>query len=387
MVTRRFVLGAGAGTALAALTGVWAAHSSRPVNAGVPLTADDLAAAMVLLKRHPAIDSHAHPGRTFVLGAENLAWKLRLYQMLGHFEERVAADMLAGGVAAASFSGVADFPVLDLRDGGLVSVRAFAPGEAWTYYQRQMVNLKALATRGVVHPVLVPEDIAAARAAGKPGAIFAVEGADFVDDDPTRIATAHADGVRMITLMHYLAGSKLGDIMTAPPVTDGITDLGRAVVTEMQRTGIMVDLSHASEKTAFGALAVSSKPMVATHTHTLTHGTQVSRFISLELARAVADSGGYIGAWPAGFGIDTLGGMVERIYQLIDDVGIDHVCLGTDMDANYKPVFDNYRQMPAIVAALLRRGMRELDIAKIIGGNFMRVFAAHTAAATPPATT
>lgn len=379
MVTRRFVLSAGIGTALAAATGVWAARASKPVDVGAPLSPDDIAAAMVLLARHPAIDSHAHPGRTFVLGAEHLAWQLRLYQMFGHFEERVAADMLAGGVAAASFSGVADFPVLDIRDGGLVSVRAFAPGEAWTYYRRQIDNLKALVARGIVHPVLVPDDIAAARAAGKPGAIFAVEGADFVEDDPSRIATAHADGVRMVTLVHYLAGGKLGDIMTAPPVTGGITDLGRAVVREMQRVGIVVDLSHASEKTAFDALAIGSKPMVATHTHTNQRGVTHARFISPKLARAVADSGGYIGAWPAGIGISTLGGMVDRIFELIEDVGIDHVAIGSDMDANYKPVFDNYRQMPAIVAALLRRGMRERDIAQIIGGNFQRVFAAHTA--------
>ncbi|MBC7705834.1 MAG: membrane dipeptidase, partial [Rhodoferax sp.] len=57
-------------------------------------------------------------------------------------------------------------------------------------------------------------------------------------------------------------------------------------------------------------------------------------------------------------------------------VGIDHVCLGTDMDANYKPVFDSYAHLPLYVAGLLKRGLHEDEAAKVIGGNFMRVFAA-----------
>jgi membrane dipeptidase len=61
---------------------------------------------------------------------------------------------------------------------------------------------------------------------------------------------------------------------------------------------------------------------------------------------------------------------------LVKDVGIDHVAIGTDMDANYQPVFDNYRQMPLIVGALLKNGMSETGVAKVIGGNFLQLFAA-----------
>jgi membrane dipeptidase len=57
------------------------------------------------------------------------------------------------------------------------------------------------------------------------------------------------------------------------------------------------------------------------------------------------------------------------------------VCLGTDMDANYKPVFDTYANLPLFVAGLLKRGMQEVDVAKVIGGNFLRVFAAVQAGA------
>jgi membrane dipeptidase len=104
------------------------------------------------------------------------------------------------------------------------------------------------------------------------------------------------------------------------------------------------------------------------------------RFISVDLARAVAQSGGgVLGAWPAGIGIGDLDGFVRRTFVLIDAVGIDHVCLGTDMDANYKPVFDSYVNLPLYVAGLLQRGLHEPEVAKLIGGNFMRVFASQAA--------
>lgn len=378
MVTRRgLLIGGGAVGLAAAGFAAWAYPQLRtnPAEVGFTLGDDEIARAMAFLKAHPAIDSHAHPGRTFVRGASGLNWKLWIYQHFGTFEERVVDDMKAGGMAAVGFSGVSDFPVLaQSKSGFLESVRPFEPGEAWAYYQTQIANLKALTERGLVYPVLVPADVAAAQAAGKPGAIFAVEGGDFVEDDPGRIATVFADGVRMVTLVHYLTGGKIGDIMTAPPVNNGLTPLGKEIVAAMNETGMMLDLSHASEKTCFDALAVNKRPAVATHTHLNSLGIGSPRFISDELAQALAGTGGYIGAWPAGIGITTLNGFIDRIEQLVSKVGIDHVAIGSDMDANYKPVFETYRKMPLIVGALLKRGMAEDDVAKIIGGNFLRVF-------------
>ena len=379
MASRRKIL-IGGGLAVAAIGGfaAWAYPQLRtnPADVGFEINPDELAAAQDFLDRHPAIDSHAHPGRTFVRGAKGLNWKLWLYQKFGTFEARVVDDMKAGKLAAASFSGVSDFPVLALSGEGLVSVRAFEPGEAWAYYKAQIANLGALVEAGLVHPVLAPADVDAARAAGKPGAIFAVEGGDFVEDDPARMTEAFADGVRMVTLVHYLAGGRIGDVMTAPPVHNGLTSLGVEIVAAMNASGIMLDLSHASEKTSFDALAANKGPAVATHTHLNSLGIGHPRFISDELAQAIAATGGYIGAWPAGIGIASLNGFIDRIEQLVGKLGIDHVAIGSDMDANYKPVFETYRKTPLIVAALIKRGMAEADIAKIIGGNFQRVFAA-----------
>ncbi|MFZ1772500.1 MAG: membrane dipeptidase [Rhizobiaceae bacterium] len=371
---RRTVL-TGLGVLAAAGAGAYWTLAPKPAEVGFILTETELARAHDFLAAHVSIDVHAHPGRTFVRGASGLNWKLKLYQMLGSFEPRIVGEMKAGGLTAASFSAVSDFPVLDLQGGGLSSVREFKPGEAYGYYQAQIANLKALAADGLVHPVLTPDDVAAAKALGKPGAIFAVEGADFIEDDLSRVAKAFDDGVRMITLVHYISGGAIGDIMTAPPVHDGLTELGAGLVEAIGESRIMLDLSHASEKTAFDALSVTKKPVVATHTHINSLGIGHPRFISPELAKAIADTGGYIGAWPAGIGITSLDGFATRVVDLVKAVGEDHVALGSDMDANYKPVLETYLKLPLLVGVLLKRGMPESVLAKMIGGNAQRVFA------------
>lgn len=332
--------------------------------------------ARALLARHPSIDAHAHPGRTFVEGAEHLSGLIWVYAKLGTFEKRTIADMNAGGLTAAAFAAVSDFQALGTAGEGLAAVRNFEPGEAWASYKRQIGNIKALATAGLVYPVKAPADFAAARAAGKAGALLTVEGGDFLEGRAERVAEAYADGVRSITLMHY-RNNELGDIITANPVHGKLSDAGVAVVRAMNAAGMLIDVAHASEATAMGAIHASAKPVIASHVHVQSEKLHHPRFISLDLAKAVAQTGGgVLGAWPAGIGIVDLNGFVDRVFDLVDHAGIDHVCLGTDMDANYKPVFDTYANLPLFVAGLLKRGMHEPEVAKLIGGNFLRVFAA-----------
>lgn len=368
---------AGAGAALVAVAvgAYWLlAPASPPI--GFDVSTDELARARDLLARHPSVDAHAHPGRTFVDGAEHLSGLVWIYARLGHFEPRTIRAMQAGGLSAAAFAAVSDFQTLGVQGEGLAPVREFEPGEAWASYQRQIGHLKALAAQGLVYPVRAPSDVEAARAAGKVGALLTVEGGDFLEGKPERVVQAYADGVRSITLMHY-RNNELGDIITAQPVHGRLSDAGVAVVKAMNAVGMLIDVAHASEATALGAIRASTKPVMASHIHVQGPALSHPRFISRDLAQAVAQSGGgVLGAWPAGIGITDLNGFVSRTFELIDAVGIDHVCLGTDMDANYKPVFDSYANLPVYVAGLLKRGLREDEAAKVIGGNFLRVFAA-----------
>lgn len=344
-----------------------------PPETGFSLSDDELAAARAFMAAHPVIDSHAHPGRTFLRGAQDLSLKIRLYKLLGgSFEDRTIADMAAGKVDAAVFNGVADIQLLTLSGGGLTAERDFRPGEAWASYQRQIANLKALAGAGEVRLCLDAADVRAAKQAGAVGMILAMEGADFLERDLSRLGQIYDDGVRMVTLVHY-HDNTLGDIMTGPVGNRGLTDFGREVVAAMGAAGIMVDLSHASEKTAFAAVEAARAPVVLTHTHINTAELSNPRFVSPDLAQAVAATGGYVGAWPAGIGMATLSQFIDRIEFLLEAVGEDHVALGSDMDANYKPVLETYRKMPLVVGALMRRGHGEATLAKIMGGNVLRV--------------
>ncbi len=375
IVTRRRVL-TGLGAAVVAVGGAtWWIARPQPAPIGFTVSAQQLAAARDLLARYPSVDAHAHPGRSFVDGAQNLSGLVWVYAKLGSFEEQTIADMQSGGLSAAAFAAVSDFQALGLEGEGLSAVRPFEPGEAWASYRRQMTRLQSLATRGLVLPVKSVADITSARAAGKVGAWLTVEGGDFLEGMPERVALAFADGVRSITLMHYRR-NELGDIITGVRAHGRLTDQGRAVVREMNRLGMLVDVAHASEATAQDAIEASNRPVMASHVHV--HGmVRHPRFISADLARTIArKGGGVVGAWPAGIGITDLKGYVDRTLELVEVVGIDHVCLGTDMDANYKPVFDSYANLPYFVAGLAQRGLAEADIAKLIGGNFIRVLTA-----------
>lgn len=383
-IGRRAVLAGLGATAIAGAGGIWLTRR-REVPLGFQVSASELDEARAFLRQHPAIDAHAHPGGTFAVGAENLPIKLEFMKWtLAGTEDKVVQAMQEGGMSAVAFAGVSDLQTLDFVNGAPTNVRDFEPGEAWESYKRQIGNLKTLAERGLVTPVLVTADFAKARANGKVGAFWTMEGGDFLEGKAERVAQAHADGLRSITLLHY-RNNELGDITTGTPRGKGLTAAGEAVVAACNDAGMLIDVAHASDLTARGIMQATRLPVMASHVHINTERHSHPRFISLELGKLVADQGGgVLGAWPAGIGIDTLDGFVTRTRELISMVGNDHVCFGSDMDANYKPVFDDYHYLPHYVARLLQTGVSPGDVAKIIGGNFLRIFGAVEAGKRAP---
>ncbi len=379
--TRRALIGGGIVAGAGAAYGYhWLRKRPDAAPLGFELNEDERARAIALLDKYPAFDSHAHPGRTFARGASGIPAILNVYKAQSGFETRTISDMTKGHLAGACFAAVADINVMALsKTTGLYARRPFEEGEAWASYELQIANLKKLAADNMVTEVLSPGEIVTARAAGLPGAVWSVEGGDFLGGSVERLRQSYEDGIRSITLVHYRT-NEIGDTMTAEPKHNGLTNEGEAIVAEMNRLGMVIDLSHISQAGAFRALEVSTKPVVFSHTH-LSHGDAAHpRFISLELARAATEAGGIIGAWPAGIGVTDLAGYADRIFQLVDLLGIEHVCLGTDMDGNYKPVFDDYRRLPDLVGLLMRKGMSESELAAFLGGNFTRVWAESAAA-------
>lgn len=344
-----------------------------------PPPADDtdfLRQARDLLRATPAIDIHAHPGRTFGRDATDLSPALKIMSAGGATEDRALADMREGQLAGASFAVVADVQVLNVvAGGGLGAARDFKPGEARASYERQIVNMHRVLPEVGVTFVKEPGDFRRIQSKQGVGAFLTVEGADFLAGDISNVAKAFNDGVRSITLVHYRP-NEVGDIQTAPAVTGGLAPFGAEVIREMERLGMVVDLAHASEATVAAAMKVCTRPVMCSHTHVNGHGATHPRFISPEMAREISSRGGVIGAWPAGIGMTTLDEYVGRIIDLAETLGPEHVSLGTDMDANFQPVMTSYRQLPELVAGLLKRGYGAKNAAGFVGGNFLRVYEA-----------
>jgi membrane dipeptidase len=324
----------------------------------------------------PWIDIHAHPGRCFLGG---LPPSSPFVAMLGADESAARVQSSAEGeVSVVNASTVGDLAVLGVRpDGGLYASRPFETGEAAADHARQIQALDGLLSERSVRAVLGPDDISALAEQGEVGVFTSCEGGDFLDGALDGVAEAHADGIRAVTLVHYRV-NELGDIQTEDAVHDGLTGFGREVVREMNRLGMIVDLAHATFATTVAALSESSRPIMISHSHLAGPESTHPRLLSEEHACVVAEAGGLIGAWPAGIELTTLSEYCEEICRLVDVVGIDHVAIGTDLDANYLPVLTDYRQFPEVAAELVERGMSRLEIDQVLGGNFVALFAAVT---------
>lgn len=379
MISRRGALTA-LGGALAA--GAWPAAAQQVFDAkggdnGLKLTEAQRRAGATFLDTHPSVDIHAHPGRFFLRGLTRQNATTRA--MGAPFEAKALADMAAGQVTAVLFNCVSDAVLLEQSPTkGLVAAREFDPGEAWADYQRQIATLRALVARGDAAPGLDGRDIARAQAARRTACVFAVEGGDFIEDRLDRIHTAHADGVRSITIVHYHP-NQIGDPQTESPRFPGLTPVGKQIVREMNKAGVIVDLAHASLGVTRDAAEISTRPMMISHTNLKRPDVDHPRLVSVEHAKLVTSRGGIVGSVPSGIGQKTVADWIASILRLVDAVGIDHVAIGTDMDANYMPVFSDYADWPLIPAALLAHGMAQGEVAKIMGGNFLRVLAANKA--------
>ena len=335
------------------------------------LTAGEINKAKKLLSLQPAVDTHAHPGRFFLDGMTSWDKSMDGFLAEGTYPEKTVADMIKSGLAVACFSIVGDMKSLTLSRTGITATRPFEEGEAWADYRRQIKTFKDILGRLPLHQVKQPDDISTGN--DRLGAILTAEGGDFLEGRIERLQDVFNDGVRSITVVHYRT-NEVGDIQTSAPVYGGLTPFGAELIGAMNRLGMIVDLAHASFEATRQAVAVTTKPVMLSHSHILHEDNPNPRLISSEHARLIADTGGIIGAWPAGITQRNLPDYRDEILRLIDVVGIKHVALGTDMDVNFRPVFDNYRQLPLVTALLLKKGLSAAEVGQILGGNFMRMF-------------
>jgi membrane dipeptidase len=158
-------------------------------------------------------------------------------------------------------------------------------------------------------------------------------------------------------------------VQTEPPVHGGLSRFGRAVVTECNRLGIVIDCAHASFDTTMAVLEASDQPVIISHGQLAHPGTAHPRLMTARHAAAVASAGGLIGAWPAGVTSRSLADFGTEIIRLTEVAGPGHVAIGTDMDGNYRPVLTSYHQFADLAGLLQDRGLPQAHVRQVLGGN------------------
>ena len=321
--------------------------------------------AAPFLKEHPAFDLHCHAGAFHHRGRADDSGDQAF--------TKAAADMRAGGLASGFFSIVADSGMLT-RDakGNIVPKGSLPEGQAWADCVKQLNSLHELTKAENIGLATSVAQMQELRKRGRLAAFLACEGGHGLEGKLEHLDDLYKREVRSLQLAHY-AQNTLCDLQTLPPVYNGLSLFGRDVVKKMNRMGMVVDVAHASFDTVKATVAITTAPIILSHTHLQSKTSPHPRLITVEHARLVSGTGGVIGAWPSGFANRTFADFVDQTMRLIDAVGVDHVGLGTDMDGNYEPVFSNYRQLPEWVAGLRTKGLSEADAAKVAGGNALRV--------------
>jgi membrane dipeptidase len=332
-----------------------------------PTQAGDLEAGRAVIASTTTIDLHSHAGR--ILGVRRVRERAPFTP--------VAAPMHGGGMAAICLAMVADSPATETTpDNRIQAFRKPEPGELYAWGQASFGRLHDLVRAQRLHVVTSPATLREARSKG-PSVIVSAEGADFLEGVIDRVDEAfHEFKLRHLQLTHYRV-NELGDIQTEAPVHGGLTEFGAEVIRRCNKLGIVVDIAHGPFKLVTRAAEISTTPLVLSHTSLSRQPGPRSRTISAEHAKLVASTGGVIGVWPPETIFKTKDAFVTGLKRMVDAAGIDHVGLGSDMMGLLSPsMFASYEELPDFATRLLAAGFRADETAKILGGNYARVFAA-----------
>jgi membrane dipeptidase len=330
-----------------------------------------------------------------------------------------------------SSSGSIDIP--RMKEGGLRAIffSIWIPSKVTgpEAVNRAMTQIDAVREQVRTHPkdlmlATTAAEVREAREQGKIAALMGVEGGHMINSNLGVLRSYAALGVRYMTLTHS-GNDEWADSSTDKPVHNGLTDFGKDVVREMNRLGVIVDISHVSDKTFYDALEVSKAPLLASHSscraicdapRNMTDqmmkdlaakggvvqinyhvgflsqefrdaekaDPEINKAISAELTKRCGDNEScqliegdrltreYVeqGKLPR----VEFAKIIEHIDHAVKVAGVDHVGLGSDFDgANMPYGMEDASKLPKITDALLQKGYSEGDVRKILGENTLRV--------------
>lgn len=330
----------------------------------------------------------------------------RGYQLADRHPPHVAhADlprMFDGGLDAAFFA--------------IYVAPGYGEGDRATQRAMRMIDevKKQVARTDSAEIALNADDVVSIAQSGRKAVLLGLEGGHATGGSPDRLQAYYDVGVRYLGLTHINSNS-FADASQAPPRWNGLNEAGRELIRTMNRMGMLVDLSHASDDTFRDVLEVTEAPVMLSHSSARALVDNV-RNVDDDMLRAVADNGGIVmvnffdavvnpqltpdvmeevyrrsggrvgrlhDLWSTvyevrrerGITTATLSDVVDHIDHIAQVAGVDHVGLGSDFDG----VFDlpsglqDVSRLPWITYELLKRGYSEADLYRILGGNMIRV--------------
>ncbi|MBR1387768.1 MAG: membrane dipeptidase [Alloprevotella sp.] len=262
-------------------------------------------------------------------------------------------------------------PQKELTDDGRASAVAYA--------DKQIAAVKkTVAYAKGMQLATTPKDLPRIKRMGDKAIFMGIENGYAIGTDLSHIARYKKEGIVYITLCHNGDNDLCDSAMRSANTHGGLSELGRKAVAEMNRCGVMVDLSHAAESTFYDALRLSSVPVVCSHSSCRAICDH-PRNLTDEQLKALAEKGGVAQiTFYSGFvrkeGVATILDIVEHIMHAISVCGIDHVGIGSDFDGDGGVVgLANASEMINLTRLLLREGLSVADLRKLWGGNFLRV--------------
>jgi membrane dipeptidase len=365
------------------------------------------------------IDTHADTTQRFLPGQ---------FAADGHFDPHLTFDF-----AARDLRGSVDIP--RMREGGLgalfFSVWIPSKVKGPVAVQRALAQIAAVHQQVELHSgelafATTAEEIRSAHRRGKIAALIGIEGGHMINSDLAVLRQFAAQGARYMTLTHT-GNVEWADASGQAPTHHGLTPFGREVIHEMNRLGMLVDISHVSDKTFYDVLAISKAPLIASHSscraicdaprnmtdamikdlaakggviqinfhvaflsqafrNAERRDPQINKSIEAEVHRICGNHEScqliegdrltreYVqrGQLPR---VDW-SEIVDHLDHAVKLVGADHVGLGSDFDGANMPFgMEDASDFPKITEALLRKGYSEDDVRKILGENTLRLMA------------
>ena len=256
---------------------------------------------------------------------------------------------------------------------------------AWEY---TLERLSQIARQAELHPTRLgiahtPDDLYRLKRAGRKALVPAVENGYAIGKDLLRLNRLKAAGVAYMTLCHNGAND-ICDSSAGASEWNGLSPFGAEVVRRMNRLGMMVDVSHASEKTFYDVLSVSRAPVIASHSAVRALCNH-PRNLTDDQIRALAAGGGVVqlclytgfireNSGETGCPEATLSDAMRHIDHMVGLVGVDHVGIGSDFDGGGELIGCRAaNELIQITVRLLEKGYTDNDIRKIWGGNLLRV--------------